>query len=170
MQDILREIYLITPNTDELKTLFGNHPDVESLQALARSQNLNILWKGGHNDGALASDRLVTPDKVYTFSVTPGKARETRDRDAFSPRPSPRISRSATPSPTLVGWGSTTWQDLSAPTTRTWGCITAWKVPPRKLTCTGFLCNTSPTTRREFLFPNRWRPCAREDVDGCNYG
>ena len=70
LQDILREIYLITPNTDELKTLFGNHPDVESLQALARSQNLNILWKGGHNDGALASDRLVTPDKVYTFSVT----------------------------------------------------------------------------------------------------
>ena len=70
LQDILRKIYLITPNTDELKTLFGNHPDVESLQALARSQNLNILWKGGHNDGALASDRLVTPDKVYTFSVT----------------------------------------------------------------------------------------------------
>ena len=70
LQDILREIYLITPNTDELKTLFGNHPDVESLQALARSQNLNMLWKGGHNDGALASDRLVTPDKVYTFSVT----------------------------------------------------------------------------------------------------
>ena len=70
LQDILREIYLITPNTDELKTLFGNHPDVESLQALARSLNLNILWKGGHNDGALASDRLVTPDKVYTFSVT----------------------------------------------------------------------------------------------------
>ena len=70
LQDILREIYLITPNTDELKTLFGNHPDVESLQALARGLNLNILWKGGHNDGALASDRLVTPDKVYTFSVT----------------------------------------------------------------------------------------------------
>ena len=70
LQDILRKIYLITPNTDELKTLFGNHPDVESLQALARSLNLNILWKGGHNDGALASDRLVTPDKVYTFSVT----------------------------------------------------------------------------------------------------
>ena len=70
MQDILQEIYLITPNTDELKTLFGNHPDVESLQALARSLKLNILWKGGHNDGALASDRLVTPDKVYTFSVT----------------------------------------------------------------------------------------------------
>ena len=70
LQDILRKIYLITPNTDELKTLFGNHPDVESLQALARGLNLNILWKGGHNDGALASDRLVTPDKVYTFSVT----------------------------------------------------------------------------------------------------
>ena len=70
LQDILRKIYLITPNTDELKTLFGNHPDVESLQTLARSLNLNILWKGGHNDGALASDRLVTPDKVYTFSVT----------------------------------------------------------------------------------------------------
>jgi len=69
LQDILREIFLITPNTDELRTLFGNHPDVESLQALARDQNLNILWKGGHNDGALASDRLITPERTYTFSV-----------------------------------------------------------------------------------------------------
>lgn len=70
LQDILREIYLITPNTDELKTLFGNHPDVESLQALARGLNLNILWKGGHNDGALATDQLITPEHMYTFSVT----------------------------------------------------------------------------------------------------
>ena len=69
LQEILKQVYLITPNTEELKTLFGDNPDVEKLQELARSLRLNILWKGGHNAGALASDRLITPGEVHTFSV-----------------------------------------------------------------------------------------------------
>ena len=73
LQDILRHIYLITPNTNELKTLFGNHPNTANLQALARTLHLNILWKGGHNDGALATDRLITPDNTYSFSVARAK-------------------------------------------------------------------------------------------------
>ena len=72
LQDILDKIYLITPNTDELETLFGSHPDVARLQEIARESRLNILWKGGHNAETLASDRLITGDKVYTFSVTRG--------------------------------------------------------------------------------------------------
>lgn len=70
LQDILDKIYLITPNTDELETLFGSHPDVARLQEIARGLRLNILWKGGHNAETLASDRLITGKEVYTFSVT----------------------------------------------------------------------------------------------------
>ena len=70
LQSILKQVYLITPNTHELEILFEKHPNLENLQEMARSLNLNILWKGGHNDETLASDRLITPKQVYTFSVS----------------------------------------------------------------------------------------------------
>ena len=167
LQDILRHIYLITPNTNELKTLFGNHPNTANLQALARTLHLNILWKGGHNDGALATDRLITPDNTYSFSVARAKHGKHGTGCVLS---SAIASYLTLPSPMPVGKGSITWPGLSAPTIQTWGCITAWKTRPLKLTCTTFPCNTLPTTRKEFLFPNKWRPCAREDAAGCNYG
>ena len=84
---------------------------MESLQALARGLNLNILGKGGHNDGALASDRLVTPDKVYTFSVT--RARHGKHGTGC-------VLSSAIASYLTLGYPlPDAWRDLSALTTRT---------------------------------------------------
>lgn len=72
-QSILKKIYLITPNTDELKILFGDQTEPKNLQDICREYNINILWKGGHNAETLVSDRLITSNRVYTSSVTRGK-------------------------------------------------------------------------------------------------
>lgn len=69
LEEILNLLYLITPNSDEVKQLFGEQCDMEELQQLCRKHEVNILWKGGHNGGTSSSDRLVTPEKVHTFSV-----------------------------------------------------------------------------------------------------
>lgn len=66
---ILSRIYLITPNTEELYHLFGNDVDCGQLQAISRKYQLNILWKGGHNQENLSTDRLITPDNIYSFPV-----------------------------------------------------------------------------------------------------
>lgn len=70
LRGILDKIYLITPNAEELETLFGERPEVVRLQEVAQESRLNILWKGGHNAETLATDRLITGDGVYSFSVT----------------------------------------------------------------------------------------------------
>lgn len=69
---ILKRIYLLTPNTEEIRQLFGDC-SVEELQNICRSNHLNILWKGGHSEGELSTDQLITPDHLYTFSVKRGK-------------------------------------------------------------------------------------------------
>lgn len=66
---ILRHLYLITPNTEEVHRLFGRHATPESLQEICRTYELNILWKGGHNTGAESSDFLITPCNIHRFSV-----------------------------------------------------------------------------------------------------
>lgn len=72
LNSIFKRIYLITPNTEELRQLFGNC-STEELQDLCRSYRLNILWKGGHNEDELSTDKLITPGGIYTFSVRRGK-------------------------------------------------------------------------------------------------
>ncbi|MEG0795250.1 MAG: thiamine phosphate synthase [Odoribacter sp.] len=69
LNDILNRIYLITPNTDEVYQLFGSDCQVEDLQKICRTHSVNILWKGGHNGGRIASDCLITADTTDTFSV-----------------------------------------------------------------------------------------------------
>ena len=73
IQNILGKIYLLTPNRNELEILFGNNLEAEGLQRIAKQLHTNILWKGGHNTEALASDRLITGEEIYTFSVARGK-------------------------------------------------------------------------------------------------
>lgn len=72
-RNILKKIYLLTPNRNELEILFGNDVEIQELQEICRDLDTHILWKGGHNSEALASDRLITGEKVYTFSVARGK-------------------------------------------------------------------------------------------------
>ena len=68
LEEILDFIYLLTPNAEEAKALFGDATD-EALQAVCRRHGTNILRKGGHETGALSSDRLITPESLETFSV-----------------------------------------------------------------------------------------------------
>lgn len=72
LHNILNRLYLITPNTEELRQLFGINP-VESLQEISRHHELNILWKGGHNAERLSVDRLIASHKSYVFEVNRGK-------------------------------------------------------------------------------------------------
>lgn len=69
LYSILSRFYLITPNTEERRKLFGEEIGINALQQICHRYQLNILWKGGHNEEHLSSDRLITAEKVYTFSV-----------------------------------------------------------------------------------------------------
>lgn len=72
LNDILNRLYLITPNTEELRQLFGTD-SLETLYAISLRHQLNILWKGGHNDEHLSTDRLITPTGASEFAVNRGK-------------------------------------------------------------------------------------------------
>jgi len=64
--DIMKEVYCITPNIPEVHRLFGTD-DIEA--KLERySEHVNIYLKGGHSDGATATDFLYTSDHTYAFS------------------------------------------------------------------------------------------------------
>ncbi len=70
---ILKHIYLLTPNTDEVWQLFGKDSTPRSLQEYCRKFQLNILWKGGHNAGTEVSDYLITPEDIHCFSLLRSK-------------------------------------------------------------------------------------------------
>lgn len=76
LQKVLNDIFLITPNTEELHHLFGDNVNTEMLQQIAMNNNVNILWKGGHNSGAITTDQLITPDAIYCHSLQ--KSRYTK--------------------------------------------------------------------------------------------
>lgn len=68
LHQILRHIHLITPNTEELKELFGT-TDLKTLQQICQKTHCNILWKGGHSQTSLSTDYLITPEAYYPYSV-----------------------------------------------------------------------------------------------------
>lgn len=76
VEELLKDIYLLTPNTEEVRLLFGDDTTPESLQGLCRRCGTRILWKGGHDEGTEAVDRLITPEGIRRYSVT----RSTRDK------------------------------------------------------------------------------------------
>lgn len=75
-EELLKDIYLLTPNTEEVRLLFGENATPESLQALCRRYDTRILWKGGHDEGATAVDRLITAEGIRSYAVT----RSTRSK------------------------------------------------------------------------------------------
>jgi len=68
LYQILHHIHLITPNTEELKELFGT-TDLKTLQQICQKTQCNILWKGGHTPTPLSTDYLITPEAFYPYSV-----------------------------------------------------------------------------------------------------
>lgn len=69
LKEIFSRLYLITPNSEELRKIFGPDCELRELKEVCQAHQLNILWKGGHNEGADSSDCLISPEGVYTFSV-----------------------------------------------------------------------------------------------------
>lgn len=69
VSSILDRIYLITPNTEEVRQLFGQDCTPHSLQEYSRKHRVNILWKGGHNAGPEVTDYLITPTDIQGFTL-----------------------------------------------------------------------------------------------------
>ena len=69
LNQVLPRLYLVTPNTEEVYRLFGQGATAEKVQRLCRQHGLNVLWKGGHNEGEESTDCLITPEKVYRFTL-----------------------------------------------------------------------------------------------------
>ena len=65
---ILKKIYLITPNTDEIKILSGGQDEMRAAKEL--SKHCNVLLKGGHSEKNKGKDYLFTTDgKIFPFKA-----------------------------------------------------------------------------------------------------
>jgi len=64
--DALKHIHCITPNLPEARQLFGE--DNLHGKLLLRSNDVNILLKGGHASDTFATDTLFTKEKTYEFT------------------------------------------------------------------------------------------------------
>jgi hydroxymethylpyrimidine/phosphomethylpyrimidine kinase len=63
---ILKNIYLVTPNTDEIRILSGKSDEMEGAKEL--SKYCNVFLKGGHTERQKGKDFLFTKDgKVFPF-------------------------------------------------------------------------------------------------------
>ena len=63
---VLKDIYLITPNWNEVKQLSGNEDVMKGAEEL--SQFTNVYLKGGHNEENLGKDYLFFEGKRYSFN------------------------------------------------------------------------------------------------------
>lgn len=69
LPEILEHIYLLTPNTEELKGIFGEQITLSEIHGYCRKYNFSLLWKGGHNPEVCACDRLITASEIKDFTV-----------------------------------------------------------------------------------------------------
>lgn len=64
--DFCKKIFLITPNTDEIKSLTGESDEMKGAKEL--SGYCNVFLKGGHRKEKQGKDYLFTPDdKIFPF-------------------------------------------------------------------------------------------------------
>lgn len=61
LEKIYKNIYLITPNTNEYEWLFGN----ENPQNIVQKHACNLLLKGGHSEGNTVIDTLFIHQKIH---------------------------------------------------------------------------------------------------------
>lgn len=62
---VCKNIYLITPNTEEVKILMGEADEKKAAKQL--SQYCNVFLKGGHSELNKGRDYLFTKEKEYSF-------------------------------------------------------------------------------------------------------
>jgi len=68
LNNLLKDIYLVTPNLLESQHLFGTQ-DEKALQSYVRKYHLqHVLLKGGHSDNNLAVDKLISSKTINYFS------------------------------------------------------------------------------------------------------
>jgi len=66
--NICKSIYLITPNTDEIKILTGEQDEMQGAKQL--SKYCNVFLKGGHSENKKGRDHLFTAGgKVYPYKA-----------------------------------------------------------------------------------------------------
>ncbi len=67
IEQVLDEIYLVTPNYKEIQQLFPDHSIEEAIQNI--QEHTNLYLKGGHRLDAVGKDELFTKDeKKYTLN------------------------------------------------------------------------------------------------------
>ena len=72
--EIYRNIFLLTPNIDEIRILTGEQDEMKAAKELSKS--CNVFLKGGHNEKKRGYDHLFTRDgKIFPFR--PKKISET---------------------------------------------------------------------------------------------
>lgn len=76
IRDLCRRVDLVTPNLPELAVLAGAEPAadwddaVRQATAFAAANNTTVLLKGGHLDGSLCVDAIVTADSIQQIEGT----------------------------------------------------------------------------------------------------
>lgn len=68
---LLKKIYLLTPNFNEMKIIFNNQ--IKSELVKHTLDHTHIFLKGGHNPKRLGTDYLFTKDSATPFSPKKGK-------------------------------------------------------------------------------------------------
>lgn len=68
-EEILRLTDIITPNLPEARILFGEDFSDDSLRTEAKEKDLAILYKGGHSEGNIVVDKLITGCGQLGFSL-----------------------------------------------------------------------------------------------------
>ncbi len=65
---VLKNIYLITPNTDEIKILAGEQDEMKAAKGL--SKYCNVFLKGGHSEDKKGRDHLLTTEgKIFPYKA-----------------------------------------------------------------------------------------------------
>lgn len=68
IQEICQNIFLITPNVDEVRILTGEQDEMKAATGL--SKFCNVLLKGGHNEKNKGKDHLfTTAGKIFPFKA-----------------------------------------------------------------------------------------------------
>ena len=68
LASVLKNIFLITPNFDEIKILSGEKDEMKAAKEL--SKHCNVFLKGGHNEEKQGRDYLFTNDgKIFPYKA-----------------------------------------------------------------------------------------------------